>query len=121
MLHVGNLDARRDITDVRDTVRAYRARRADGARRTAVQRLQRTRPSHADLLEILLSGAQVKIRVEVDPARLRPSDNPSRARQPCAAGQLTPAGARQIPIEQTLADLLDYWRGLTQTRDAVRS
>ena len=63
----------------------------------------------ASLLDILLSLARVKVRVEVDPARLRPSDNPvilgSHARLTADTGW-TPV----IPIEQTLADLLDYWR-----------
>ena len=49
------------------------------------------------------------VRIEIDPARLRPSDNPivlgSHARLTAETGW-TPA----IPIEQTLADLLDYWR-----------
>ena len=61
------------------------------------------------LLDILLSLARVTVRVEVDPARLRPSDNPiiggSHARLTADTGW-TPV----IPIEQTLADLLDYWR-----------
>ena len=61
------------------------------------------------LLDILLSLARVRVRVEVDPARLRPSDNPvilgSHARLTADTGW-TPA----IPIEQTLADLLEYWR-----------
>src|SRR5204862_1584624 len=99
----------RDITDVRDTVRAYQALAAGG---------QPCRPYNVcsgrayrmrDLLDILLSLARVKVRVEVDPARLRPSDNPvivgSHARLTADIGW-TPG----IPIEQTLADLLDYWR-----------
>ena len=65
-----------------------------------------------DLLDILLSLARVRVRVEIDPARLRPSDNPiilgSHARLTEDTGW-RPA----IPIEQTLADLLDYWRGVT--------
>jgi GDP-4-dehydro-6-deoxy-D-mannose reductase len=61
--------------------------------------------SMRQLLDILLSLARVRVRVEVDPARLRPSDNPvilgSHARLTADTGW-TPV----IPIEQTLADLL---------------
>ena len=109
VLHVGNLDAKRDITDVRDTVRAYQA---------LVDRGRPHRPynvcsGHAytmkALLEILLSLARVRVRIEIDPERLRPSDNPvihgSHARLTADTGWVP-----RIPIEQTLSDLLDYWR-----------
>jgi GDP-4-dehydro-6-deoxy-D-mannose reductase len=62
-----------------------------------------------DLLDILLSLASVAVDVQTDPARLRPSDNPvvlgSHARLTRDTGW-TPS----IAIEQTLADILDYWR-----------
>jgi GDP-4-dehydro-6-deoxy-D-mannose reductase len=109
VLRVGNLESRRDITDVRDTVRGYRAMmaRATPGRpynvcRGAAYRIR-------DLLDILLSLARVPVRVETDPARLRPSDNPvvlgSHDRLTAETGW-TP----EIPIERTLADLLDDWR-----------
>lgn len=109
VLHVGNLDAQRDITDVRDTVRAYQALAESG--RPGVPYNVCTGRAHTmrSLLDILLSLARVRVRVDVDPARLRPSDNPlilgSHARLTRDTGW-TPA----IPIEQTLSDLLDYWR-----------
>jgi GDP-4-dehydro-6-deoxy-D-mannose reductase len=106
---VGNLDARRDLTDVRDTVRAYRL---------ILERAEPGRPynicsGHAiairDLLDMLLARARVPIRVRVDPNRYRPNDvplllgDPRRIRDELG---WTPA----IPIEQTLDDLLEYWR-----------
>jgi GDP-4-dehydro-6-deoxy-D-mannose reductase len=109
ILHVGNLDAERDITDVRDTVRAYEALAETGQSRRPYNICSGRAYSMRRLLDILLSLARVKVRVEVDPARLRPSDNPvilgSHARLTADTGW-TPV----IPIEQTLADLLDYWR-----------
>ena len=120
VLYVGNLEAKRDITDVRDTVRAYRLLIERGKARQPYNVCSGRAYRIADLLEILISGAQAKIRIETDPARLRPSDTPivlgSYARLEADTGWRP-----QIPIEQTLANLLDYWRGLTQTRDAVRS
>ena len=109
VLHVGNLDARRDITDVRDTVRAYQALAEMG--RPGVPYNVCSGRAHAmrSLLDILLSFARVRVRVEIDPARLRPSDNPvilgSHARLTRDTGW-TPA----IPIEQTMSDLLQHWR-----------
>jgi GDP-4-dehydro-6-deoxy-D-mannose reductase len=109
VVHVGNLDAQRDITDVRDTVRAYQAIAEAGRPRRPYNVCTGRAYSMRTLLDILLSLARVKVRVEVDPARLRPSDNPvivgSHARLTADTGW-TPV----IPIEQTLADLLDYWR-----------
>ena len=107
ILSVGNLDAARDITDVRDVVRAYR---------TIAERGEPGRPYNVcsgrayrvgDLLDRLLEMARVSVRVTVDPARLRPSDNPivlgDRSRVTNEIGW-----EPVIPIERTLADLLDY-------------
>jgi GDP-4-dehydro-6-deoxy-D-mannose reductase len=109
VLRVGNLEAQRDITDVRDTVRAYQALADTGRPRRPYNVCCGRAYSMRALLDILLSLARVRVRVEVDPARLRPSDNPlilgSHARLTADTGW-TPV----IPIEQTLADLLDYWR-----------
>jgi GDP-4-dehydro-6-deoxy-D-mannose reductase len=109
VLRVGNLDAQRDVTDVRDTVRAYEAL-ADRGRPGIPYNVCCGRAySIRALLDILLSLARIRVRVETDPARLRPSDNPvivgSHARLTADTGW-TP----QIPIEQTLSDLLEYWR-----------
>jgi len=109
VLHVGNLDSLRDITDVRDTVRAYDL---------IVQRGTPGRPYNvccgkayriADLMEILVRSSRIKIRIQTDPDRLRPSDTPTVLGDFARLERDTdwrPA----IPIEQTLADLLDYWR-----------
>jgi GDP-4-dehydro-6-deoxy-D-mannose reductase len=109
VLHVGNLEPRRDITDVRDTVRAYRlvVLRGRPARPYNVCSGQAYRVR--DLLDVLVGLSRASVDVAVDPARLRPSDNP------VIAGDRTRIGAEtgwmpQIPIERTLGDLLDYWR-----------
>jgi GDP-4-dehydro-6-deoxy-D-mannose reductase len=112
VLYVGNLDAERDITDVRDTVRAYHAIAAAGHARRPYNVCSGRAHAMRRLLDILLSLARVRVRVEIDPARLRPSDNPvilgSHARLTADTGW-TPV----IPIEQTLADLLEHWRRTT--------
>lgn len=109
VLHVGNLDARRDITDVRDTVRAYEALADRGKPSTPYNVCSGRAQTMRELLGILLSLSRVRVRVDVDASRLRPSDNPvilgSHARLTRDTGWRP-----EIPIEQTLADLLDHWR-----------
>ena len=109
VLNVGNLESRRDITDVRDTVRAYRllVERGTPARPYNVCSGQAYRIR--DLLDILVAMSRVTLEVRADPLRMRPSDNPvvlGDNRRIRAEVGWTP----QIPIEQTLGDLLDYWR-----------
>ena len=109
ILRVGNLDARRDITDVRDTVRAYEVLGATGTPGASYNVCSGTAYRVGDLLERLLGLARVQVTVQQDPARMRPSDNPVVLGD---AGRLTrETGWRpEIPIEQTLADLLNWWR-----------
>jgi GDP-4-dehydro-6-deoxy-D-mannose reductase len=109
-IRVGNLDARRDLTDVRDTVRAYRAIAERGEAGRAYNVCSGHAPAIRDVLDMLLSRSRVEVRVHVDPDRFRPSDvplllgDPTRVRDELG---WTP----RIPIEQTLDDLLNYWRG----------
>jgi GDP-4-dehydro-6-deoxy-D-mannose reductase len=111
VLRVGNLESLRDITDVRDTVRAYQALAESGVPLRPYNVCSGHAYSMREILDILLSRARVHVRVEVDPARLRPSDNPiilgSHARLTADTGWRP-----EIPIEQTLSDLLDYWRSM---------
>jgi GDP-4-dehydro-6-deoxy-D-mannose reductase len=109
VLSVGNLDARRDITDVRDTVRAYRML-AEGGRPGRPYNVCSGRAYRiGDLLEILLAGARAPIRVASDPARLRPADHPVLLGDPSRV-HAEIGWQATIPIEDTLKDLLDYWR-----------
>lgn len=109
VLRVGNLESRRDITDVRDTVLAYRALVEKGT----PHRPYNVCSGHAyrigDLLDILIGLARVHVQIEVDPDRLRPSDVPFLVGSPERIAAETGWRA-QIPIERTLGDLLDYWR-----------
>jgi GDP-4-dehydro-6-deoxy-D-mannose reductase len=109
VLRVGNLDARRDITDVRDTVRAYETLAASGRPARPYNVCTGIAYRVGDLLERLLGLARRPVKVEPDPARMRPSDNPLVLGDPSRI--LAETGWRaEIPIERTLADLLDWWR-----------
>ncbi len=109
-LSVGNLEARRDLTDVRDTVRAYRALMARGTPGRPYNVCSGAAHRIGDVLDALLALARVPIAIQQDPDRLRPSDNPvllgDRSRITAELGW-----EPRRPLRETLSDLLGYWRG----------
>lgn len=109
VIRVGNLDARRDLTDVRDTVRAYRLLMERGARGAVYNMCTGRAHGVGDILAAMARRARVAVKMEEDPALLRPNDNPvvlgSYARLERATGW-TP----EIPLERTIEDLLNDWR-----------
>ncbi len=114
VIRVGNLSARRDFTDVRDVVAAYRLLMLHG-RVGEVYNVGRGEAyAIQEILDILLAASRVPIQVEVDPAKLRPSDvpevrcNPARVR---AHTGWTP----KIPFRRSVLDVLDDWRQRVQT------
>ena len=109
VIHVGNLDAERDFTDVRDIVRAYFLALEKGKSGEAYNICSEKSWRIGDMLDRLLTFAGAKIKVKEDPARLRPSDVP-RLRGDCSKFRHDTGWAPRIPFEQTLKDMLDYWR-----------
>jgi GDP-4-dehydro-6-deoxy-D-mannose reductase len=109
VLSVGNLDAIRDFTDVRDVVRAYgavlEAGEAGEVYNVCTGRGRRIR----ELLDTLIEVSGVRADVRVDPERLRASDIPVLVGDPAKLRKATGWEPR-IPIERTLKDLLVYWR-----------
>ena len=109
IVRVGNLEARRDYTDVRDIVRAYWMS-LEGCQPGEVYNVCHGNAWRIqEVLDFLLSRSQVRVRVDTDPARLRPSDvqilEGSAERFHAATGWKP-----EIPLEKTFEDLLDYWR-----------
>lgn len=109
VLRVGNLAARRDFTDVRDMVRAYVLALEQGEPGEIYNIGSGRSRGIQELLDTLLRLATCPITVEVDPARLRPSDV---AEAVCEAHKFRArtGWAPTIPFEQTLKELLDYER-----------
>jgi GDP-4-dehydro-6-deoxy-D-mannose reductase len=111
VLSVGNLEARRDLTDVRDTVRAYQLLMTRGTPATPYNVCFGTAYQIQEVLDGLLANTAVDVSVRYDPARTRPSDNPlllgDRSRITRDLGW-----SPEIPFSQILSDLLDYWRGV---------
>jgi GDP-4-dehydro-6-deoxy-D-mannose reductase len=107
-LAVGNLAAARDFTDVRDTARALLEVSRRGL--TGVYNLCSGRPLGLEkLVEQMAAATALPLDVVSDPCLRRPKDpsvvygDPTRLREACG-------WEPRIPLEQTIADLLDWWR-----------
>ena len=109
-ISVGNLEARRDLTDVRDTVRAYALILQRGVPGRPYNVCSGRAITIRHLLDLLLARARVRVSVKVDPSRYRPNDTPLLVGDPARMRDELGWSA-QIPLEQTLDDLLEYWRG----------
>jgi GDP-4-dehydro-6-deoxy-D-mannose reductase len=109
VIEVGNLDAVRDFTDVRDVVRAYRLLLDKGEAGQAYNVCSGRGRKIREVLGILLGASTARVEVRVDPARLRPSDVPAQVGDPTRLRQATGWEPR-IPLEQSLTDLLADWR-----------
>jgi GDP-4-dehydro-6-deoxy-D-mannose reductase len=109
-VEVGNLDVVRDFTDVRDVVRGYRLL-AERGRPGEIYNLGSGRGTRlADALDTLTGLARAPITVFIDPARVRPVDQPLLVADPSRLRAAT-GWEPQFSIAQTLADMLQYWRG----------
>lgn len=109
VVRCGNLDARRDFTDVRDMVRAYWLALEAGEPGAVYVVASGTSRPMGEVLDLLAGLSTVPITVAIDPARLRPSDVPILEGDSSRFRART-GWAPEIPFERTMADLLDYWR-----------
>jgi len=109
VLKVGNLDAVRDFTDVRDVVRAYRLLLEKGTVGEVYHVASGQGVSIKSLLDQLLVLSTVKITVQEDPSKLRPSDTPILIGDAAKLRNLT-GWQPEIPLNKSLEDILNYWR-----------
>ena len=106
---VGNLDARRDFTDVRDVVRAY-VLAAERCTPGEVYNICSGKAiSMREVLDGLIALSSTGMEVAQDPDRMRPSDIPVTLGD-CSRFKSATGWSPQIPMDTTLKDLLDYWR-----------
>lgn len=113
-LMVGNLEALRDLSDVRDTVRAYRALMQSGRAGTCYNVCSGAAISMQAMLDGLRAHVRVPVTVTQDPARMRPADTPivlgDRSLLTADTGW-----EPTYPLATTLADLVEYWREQART------
>ena len=108
-IRVGNISVERDFTDVRDVVRAY-IKLIEKGRNGEVYNVCSGRScSLEDILELLLSFSEIEISVRVDAQKLRKADIPRLVGDNRKIKEAVSWEPR-IPLEQTLEELLEYWR-----------
>jgi GDP-4-dehydro-6-deoxy-D-mannose reductase len=112
LIRVGNLEAQRDFTDVRDIARAYVGLIHQGTPSTVYNVSSGVPRVMRSVLEALVTRARVAVRVEPDPALMRPSDTPVLVGDSTKL-QRTTGWQPQIAFDRTLDDLLNYWRRVT--------
>ncbi len=106
---VGNLSARRDFTDVRDVVRAYRLLIESGVPGEVYNVCSGRDVGIGDIADTLLSLAGTTLAFETDPGLVRPVEVPVLRGDP---GRLVEATGwkPEVTLDQTLSDVLAYWR-----------
>lgn len=109
VIKVGNLSARRDFTDVRDVVRAYGLLMEKGKSSETYNVGSGHAITIEEILEMILKNSYEKIKVEVDPQKLRPVD------VPVIEADISKLTAEtgwkpEISLENTIKETLDYWR-----------
>ncbi|MDH5186290.1 MAG: GDP-mannose 4,6-dehydratase [candidate division WOR-3 bacterium] len=109
VIYVGNLEAVRDFTDVRDVAVAYYLSLEKGEMGEVYNICSGNGHKIKEMLNLLLSLTKHKIEVKPDPKRMRPSDVELLIGDSTKFRQKT-GWQPNIPFETTMSDLLNYWR-----------
>jgi GDP-4-dehydro-6-deoxy-D-mannose reductase len=109
VISVGNLEARRDFSDVRDVVRAYHLVLEQCAIGTPINIASGKAWAIREILDMLLQFSKVPIEVRQASDRLRPSDVPLMLGDYTLLHQQT-GWQPEIPFQDTLLSVLEYWR-----------
>ena len=112
-IHVGNLSARRNFNDVRDIVRAYALLMERGRPGEAYNVCGDTVLSVETVLDRLIALSPCPLQKVQVPERMRPVDTPLLDGDNAKLKQAT-GWKPEIPLDQSLKDLWDYWRGRTK-------
>ncbi len=108
-IRVGNLQAKRDFTDVRDVVNAYVLLMEKGKAGETYNIGSGRAVEIREILNMILGNSAFEIKVTVDPEKLRPVDVPiieADITKVCRDTGWMP----KIPLEMTIRETLDYWR-----------
>jgi GDP-4-dehydro-6-deoxy-D-mannose reductase len=109
IIYVGNLDAIRDFTDVRDMVRGYWLACEKCEAGDVYNICTGTGITIKEMLDLLLTFSDIEIEIKQEPSRMRPSDVEVLIGDSTKFRQKT-GWKPEVPFTKTMEDLLDYWR-----------
>ena len=109
VLHTGNLNNIRDFTDVKDLVRAFEAVADKGKKGEVYNAARGEATTLLDIIRILEKLTGVKVDIHMDADRVRPMDSPAAVADINKIAKDCGWKA-EIPIEDTVKELLDFWR-----------
>ena len=121
VLRVGNLDAERDFLDVRDVTAAYALviAKSEIVPNGAILNIASGVPhTIRELLDRLLAYSTTAIKIETDPARIRPSDTPRFAGDAGRARDLLGWSPTRL-LDATLRDVLDFSRATVRANRSM--
>lgn len=110
-MKVGNMEAKRDFTDVRDMVKVYPLVLEKGTPGEVYNAGSGKSHQIQEIMDILIAYSHTEITLESDPSKFRPSDVPEVIADTTKVTTLT-GWKPEIPFEQTIKDTLDYWRNI---------
>lgn len=108
-LTAGDVEVKRDFTDVRDVVLAYSALLDKGRTDEVYNVCSGAAVCLADVIRQFEAISGIAVEIETDPARLRSNEVSLIFGDPTKIRRET-GWSPQIPLDKTIRDLLDYWR-----------
>ncbi len=115
VMYVGNLNAKRDFSDVRDIVRAYWLAVTKCGYGEVYNICSEKARTIQSVLDLLLGMTDKEIGIKQDPTRMRPSDV-EILQGDCSKFRAKTRWKAEIPFEKTMEDLLDWWRNNVQVQ-----
>jgi GDP-4-dehydro-6-deoxy-D-mannose reductase len=114
-LNLGNIGVRRDFSDVQDVVRAYRMLLEKGRTSEVYNVCSGVAVLLSDIIKVFQAISGIDAKIEVDPNKIRKGEIAEVYGDPGKL-QAETGWHRQIPLEKTVEDMLDYWRSQCMTQ-----
>ena len=117
-LNLGNVNVKRDFLDVRDVVVAYSKLLSNGKPSEVYNVCSGEGVLLSDIVEMFRSTSGIDVTVEIDPEKVRPKEAAEICGDPRKLETET-GWRREIPLQKTVEDILNYWRSQCRSRGAI--
>jgi len=109
IIHVGNLSVKRDFTDVRDIVRAYRLLSINGNKGEVYNIGSGKAREIKEMLDVIINNSAIDIKIEINKSKYRPVDVPIIEADMNKVADCT-GWKPEIDFNSTIVDTLQFWR-----------